>query len=337
METNKNNNSDSAEDRIAEIADALAEGREVDWANLTESAGLTPEQVKGLRALHLIHQIQIGDVPLDGEAPEVGVAPTRFEVLAALFQRERDTMSIAHDRLFQKTVILRELKHPGGSREAWNSYVKNARKLAYFTHEGIARVLDVDESIGAARAPGLRFVMETPFDGAQVPPPAGKLTTAELVRLALDVSGGLAALEARGFLHHSVSPKSIFKNTQTGSWMLADFADPEPATVLRAPAVAQWGNCLFTICAGRPPHDEHESLAALSGGLPAGFIQLVDGARGIDTRNGAARFERCAGWHDAMRVYLTTAEGRAWSADSSGVFGSLAAPFRALGRFFTKK
>lgn len=312
METNKSNiyNNEDANDRLAEIADALAEGRAVDFDQLIKSGELTTDQVRALRALHAIHQVQIGDVALEGEAPELAVIPSRFEYLQNLLSRDGDRIVHANDRLLGQPVFVREIYKTGDS-DKWNEYVKTLKKLMMFDHPLFARVLDVEERWRGERGLGARLVIEAAgaqVDTTKIPNPA------DLTKMTLGIAGVLAELESRGYRYHSVSPKGILYNKKTNAFILADYADPPPRTVVQTPAVANLGNCIFNLCAGRAPTAQSESLAAVAPSIPPGFVKLIDRARGAADPH----FEQCAPFSNEVFIYLQNAEGKRWVGGAEG-------------------
>ncbi|MBI3819679.1 MAG: hypothetical protein HY286_13370 [Planctomycetes bacterium] len=322
----------SNDEKLAEVAEALAEGRDINLDQMESTGELTAKQVRALRALHVMHQIQVGEIALPGEAPVVGVMTTRFEEIRELAAREAFRTHICKDRLRERDVVVRRIdKSAFPSRGAMVRYVRDLQRLKQIDHPALARILEVEDCAGDVAGHVVRIVMERPSDvtiGDRIR--AGKMfTSRQTARAARELGAALAHLESRGFAHHGISMNAIFYNSDAERFVAADYADPPPTKLLQPSAVCNLGNCIFTMLAGRPPGGADERAVSANAAVPPGVFRLIDRARGIE----APVIADCIQWDAEMAKLAAAGDSRAWFGGSTGILHAFSAPFHAIGKW----
>ncbi len=154
---------------------------------------------------------------------------SRFEILSTLGAGGMGVVFKARDRDLDDLVALkmlkREVAHDSALVERLKSELKLARKI---THPNILRTFDFGEidgnpfiSMEYVRGLTLRVLLER----------SGRLPYSAGLRLARQLTSGLAAAHAQGIIHRDIKPENIILDSQ-GNAKLMDFGLARPVTRL---------------------------------------------------------------------------------------------------------
>jgi hypothetical protein len=140
----------------------------------------------------------------------------RYEIVACLGTGGMGAVYRAHDSHLRRDVALKVL-HRGPSADAAR-LLREARVVSTLSHPHIVTVHDADQVDGTA------FVAMELVDGhpLSVLVRPGGLPIEELLRIGIDVAGGLARAHAAGIVHRDLKPANVMV-TATGLAKILDF------------------------------------------------------------------------------------------------------------------
>jgi len=208
------------DDRLLGIAEAIAEGREVDWSTLP--ADTDPALVSQFRAIAgLAGRFVEATAPTDaGAAPE----RTRFVHLSIrepLGQGSNGTVYRAYDEVLHRAVALKLFPPQPGRND---QLLREARLMAQLDHPNVLKVH------GAAEQDGVVGFWSDLVEGEPMTRMAeqpARLGTRELVAIGEELVGALAATHAIGVVHGDLKPANIVRH-RDGRWIVLDFGSSAP-------------------------------------------------------------------------------------------------------------
>jgi serine/threonine protein kinase len=176
-------------------------------------------------------------------------------------------------------------------------FERESRAVAALNHPNIAQIYDVGDNY---------IVMEY-VDGGPIRPPDG---TRELLDIAVQIAGGLAAAHTAGLIHRDLKPDNILQ-TRDGCIKILDFdlarqaasgVGPGDNTQTIAAAATNPGTILGTVAYMSPEQAREKELDARSDQFSFGLIlyELVTGKRAFARESSA----------DTMAASCATAPSR---------------------------
>jgi serine/threonine protein kinase len=226
---------------------------------------------------------------------EGSVLGRRYRLLSQVGRGGMGRVWHAHDDLLHRDVAVKEVIFPPGlaasDREVlYERTLREARSAARLSHPGIVTVHDVVEDDGRPWIV-MEFVRARSLQ--QVIDDDGRLPSARVADIGVQMLAALRRAHASGVLHRDVKPANVLLDTrghgvdrvvitdfgiarmegdatltQTGlvlgspAYIAPERARGEPAS----PASDLWalGATLYAACEGRAPHDRVEAMAALA-------------------------------------------------------------------------
>ena len=141
---------------LADVAEAIADGRPIDWADLGSRAGTAPragrvKQLQVLEALAALHRS--GESTVEGSLvpPPVPAAPGTwggFELLEQIGRGSFGVVYRARDVRLDREVALKLITRGTGSNVAGNSVVAEGRLMARIRHQNVITVYGADVNDG---------------------------------------------------------------------------------------------------------------------------------------------------------------------------------------------
>ncbi|MCA1813832.1 MAG: serine/threonine protein kinase, partial [Halobacteriales archaeon] len=204
----------------AALEDALRTGKPVD-AGDAELAAVRQQLGLGLRD----HGV-VASLALSRAAPEPmadlrvgGLAFGRYQVRALLGEGGFGRVFLAHDRVLDRDVVVKELQPRWRSEpRIVATFLREAQVAGRLRHPNIVAIHDVREQAGQAC-----IIMEhVPGGTLQDALAPGPLPEAEAVRIARCVLGALAAAHAKGVVHRDVKAGNVLLGPG-GEVKLTDF------------------------------------------------------------------------------------------------------------------
>jgi serine/threonine protein kinase len=279
-----------SDDRLIEIAEAIADDRTVDWLRLDSS---TPEEerplVTRLRAIWRIGQLQAYDglgtatIP-DATAPD-GSTERRWgslQILEHVGAGRFGDVYRAWDPVLDREVALKLLRwEPDAHGTEDSQIIHEGRLMARVRHPNVATIYGAQRIDGRA---GLWMEFVRGRTLAAELQERGRFTIDDLLHIGRELSRALAAVHAVGLVHRDVKPQNVMRS-EDGRIVLGDFGTGrEIEALMSAPGVAGTPAYLapeiFRGALATPASDIY-SLGAL-------LFHLATGRHALEGRSAAA-------------------------------------------------
>lgn len=196
---------ESADPRLLEAAEAVAEGGAVDWAS---QAATSPELAGALEELQMLAQMHGALRALDGAAGtperEVRFRWGDLEALEKLGEGHSGEVWCAWDPALEREVALK-LAHPGERR---SNALEEARRLARVRHPNVLAIHGVDVRDGRA---GLWMEKLEGSTLEQLLASQGALGAREAAGVGIELCRALAAIHATGLVHGDVTTRNVMR------------------------------------------------------------------------------------------------------------------------------
>jgi serine/threonine protein kinase len=222
------------DDALARAAEAVAEGRPVDWSALGAVAR-GPEALQQLENLRVIgdiagvhragdHHTSVLDAPhaVDGSQPPppgAGEPWGRFRLLEMVGSGSFGGVYRAWDPDLEREVAIKILHRRVADEELKSRLLREGRALAKLRHDNVVTVLGVEsyeDRIGLCMEFVRGATLEASMHGGH------RLNPREAVLVGQDVCRALAAVHAAGFVHRDVTARNIMRDV-SGRIVLMDF------------------------------------------------------------------------------------------------------------------
>jgi hypothetical protein len=234
----------NTDERLLGIAEAIAEGRTVDWSAVPADADAALvrqlREIAGLAGC-LDQTLRAGSVrfaPESGEArgeqapgargPESSqLAPpsaprfAHLEVGEPLGKGSNGTVYRAFDQLLQRQVALKLCAPRNGRGE---QMLREARLMAQLDHPNVLKVY------GAAEHNGVVGFWSDLIEGEPMTRWAeshSRLSARELLTIGEELAAALAAIHALGVVHGDLKPANVVRH-RDGRWIVLDFGSSAP-------------------------------------------------------------------------------------------------------------
>ena len=328
-------------DRLLALAEAISDGRDVDWAD-TEAATEDFDErtlVKHLRLVAGVANVHRSDLPsLATEATPTSWGP--LSIIERVGAGSFGAVYRAWDPQLARDVALK-LLHREASDEAAAQLLAEGRRLARVRHPHVITVY------GADRIDGRTGIWMELIEGRtleQILRTDGPFGSREAALIGLDLCGALGAVHAQGLVHRDIKAQNVMREAG-GRLVLMDFgagqdltARAEPRAVgtpaymapeilrgeeaTRASDIYSLGVLLFRLATGQYPYagssvealqQAHEQnrrlrLSDARPDLPAAFVSVVE--RAVVTEP-ADRFESVGAVHAALAEAVVARESKA--------------------------
>ncbi len=311
-------------DELIRLAEDLANGRSIDWANATSST--SPSVLRAVEQLRVIQGIR--------RVQSCTWGP--FELRERLATGTYGDVYVAHDPTLARDVALKLLRDDRMSARAQTAFVQEARKLARVRHANVVTIHGADVHDDRA---GLWMELVRGRTLEEILREHGPLSAAEASRIGVELCGALAAIHAAGLVHRDVKTTNVVRE-DGGRIVLMDlgaavdlarddsslgegtplYLSPERVAGREAtPAddVYALGVVLYRLVTGRYPVDARSwadliarprtSLRDARADLPADFVRAIDRALSDDP---SARFATAGELERALAGATTTPHTR---------------------------
>ena len=213
---------------LSDAAEAIADGRPIDWAALSARAGTSPhagrvKQLQTLEALAALHRPQ--ESTADGSiGPATPVAAPLgawggFELLEQIGQGSFGVVYRARDVRLDREVALKLLTRTTAVNEAGNRVVAEGRLLARLRHPNVITVYGADVIDGVV---GISMELLAGRTLEQELVDRGPISAREAALVGLDLCRALAAVHRAGLVHRDVKPHNVMREAG-GRTVLMDF------------------------------------------------------------------------------------------------------------------
>jgi eukaryotic-like serine/threonine-protein kinase len=212
---------------LADVAEAIADGRPIDWADLGSRAGTAPradrvKQLQVLEALAALHRS--GESTVEGSLvpPPVPAAPGTwggFELLEQIGKGSFGVVYRARDVRLDREVALKLITRGTGSNVAGNSVVAEGRLMARIRHQNVITVYGADVNDGVV---GIAMELLAGRTLEQELVERGAISAREAALVGLDLCRALAAVHRAGLVHRDVKPHNVMREAG-GRTVLMDF------------------------------------------------------------------------------------------------------------------
>ena len=213
---------------LSDVAEAIADGRPIAWAELSSRAGNSPhanrvKQLQVLEALAALHRSEESTV----ESPAVPSMPVPlpigmwggFELLEQIGQGSFGVVYRARDVRLDRFVALKLLTRTTGANLAGNSVVAEGRLIARLRHPNVITVYGADVVDGVV---GISMELLAGRTLEQELVERGPMSAREAALLGLDLCRALAAVHRAGLVHRDVKPHNVMREAG-GRTVLMDF------------------------------------------------------------------------------------------------------------------
>src|SRR5262245_30378965 len=286
--------SSGPDERILKAAEALADGRTVDWEELVRERPDLAPVVNRLRQLHALSIAHGGsEIPGDLSLAASGSEPRLFhwgaiEVIEKLGEGAFAEVYRAWDPALEREVALK-LSRIGAEGDATRvaRWLAEARRLARVRHSNVLVIHGVDVREGRA---GFWTDLIHGRTLERVLQDQGRLGGAEAALIGLDLCRALAAVHAAGLVHGDLKASNVMREGQrdsdattgAGRIVLMDFGaagESSPSDARSATFVTPLA-CAPEVLRGEPPTAASDlySLGAL-------LYRLVTGRYPIESRD----------------------------------------------------
>lgn len=317
-------------DRLLALAEAISDGRDVDWAD-TESATEDLDEralVKHLRLVAGVASVHRSDQP----EPATDGTPTFWGSLSITERVGVGSFGAVYkawDPRLARDVALK-LLHREASEEAAAQLLAEGRRLARVRHPHVISVYGADQIDGRA---GIWMELIEGRTLEQILRSEGPFGSREAALIGIDLCGALAAVHAQGLVHRDIKAQNVMRE-DGGRLVLMDFgagqeqsAHTETRTIgtptYMAPEILKGqratgasdiyslGVLLFRLATGQYPYSgttvdalqqAHEQgrrlrLSDARPDLPSSFVSVVERAVASDP---ADRFESAGAMQAAL-------------------------------------
>jgi eukaryotic-like serine/threonine-protein kinase len=208
---------------LMQVAEAIAEGREVDWDDLALRVDdATLQRLREISAL--AGQFDAAKGALESRFDAQSKAPQTWAHLQLVEEIGRGSSGVVYrawDSLLQRAVALK-LCNP--DRDDGDGLLREAQLMARVDHAGVLKIH------GAALHDGQVGFWSDLVDGDSISSRLerdGRLPMHEVVALGLELCSALAAIHAHGLVHGDVKAQNVVRRSD-GRHVLVDFGSSTP-------------------------------------------------------------------------------------------------------------
>ncbi len=324
--------------RLLGLAEAIAEGRSVDWGDAEASAGSDADraliqQLRLLAGVAEIHRAGDDDSALEAATPIDPLVGRRWgtlDIRGLIGKGSFGSVYRAWDPRLERDVALKLIR--GGSSDG-DQLLTEGKLLARVRHPHVVTVYGADRADGRVGIWMELIQGRTLEEGLQQDGPLG---AREAALIGIDLCGALASVHGQGLVHRDVKARNVMRE-EGGRIVLMDFGAGRdrgrtgagagavgtplymaPETLRGAEAspssdIYSLGVLLFRLVTGRFPVEgrtsqevagAHESgtrqrMRDLRANLPAWFVAAIERAISPEPRN---RFQTAAAFEAALAV-----------------------------------
>jgi serine/threonine-protein kinase len=213
---------------LSHLAEAIADGRPVSWADLPDRPGASRhaerlKQLQVLEALAALHRSQEATIggpaaPALPQAPLLGTWGG-FELLEEIGRGSFGVVYRARDVRLDRDVALKLLTRSTGANAAGNSVVAEGQLMARLRHPNIITVYGADVFEGVV---GISMELLAGRTLEQELADRGPISAREAALVGLDLCRALAAVHRAGLVHRDVKPHNVMREAG-GRIVLMDF------------------------------------------------------------------------------------------------------------------
>lgn len=239
---------------LAELADSVADGIEVDWSKV-ESSAKTPAERELIAQFRLLARVQalqdvdgLGREPLPSpplssntdparQGPPSPVSPRvpdeatetatvaapvywgHLEIVAPVGRGTFGTVFRAWDPNLQREVALKLVEPDAGASTVESTVINEARLLARVRHPNVVSIYGADQANGQV---GLWMEFIRGRTLRQIVETSGPFSPREAVGICLELARALAAVHAAGLVHRDIKAQNVMRE-DGGRVVLMDF------------------------------------------------------------------------------------------------------------------
>jgi serine/threonine protein kinase/tetratricopeptide (TPR) repeat protein len=213
---------------LSDVAEAIADGRPIAWAELSDRAGTSPhadrlKQLQVLEALAALHRSQESTAQSPDVPATPGPAPLGtwggFELLEQIGQGSFGVVYRARDVRLDRHVALKLITRVAGVGVTGNAVVTEGRLLARIRHPNVITVYGADVVDGVV---GISMELLAGRTLEQELVDRGPISAREAALLGLDLCRALAAVHRADLVHRDVKPHNVMREAG-GRTVLMDF------------------------------------------------------------------------------------------------------------------
>lgn len=175
------------------------------------------------------------DLP-QGSLPEPGADFGRYQILAELGSGGMGIVCKARDTQLHREVALKIIRPDiAANPSASQRFLREARSLAAVRHDHVIEIYDHGEIDGVPFVVMPLLAGETLHTRHERQAP---LAPAEVIRIGLELTDGLAAVHAKGLIHRDLKPSNVWLEAPSGRVKLLDFGlarDPGAKDIVTCP------------------------------------------------------------------------------------------------------
>jgi serine/threonine-protein kinase len=212
---------------LLDLATSVADGTDVNWAEVESQAGDGARLVSHLRLVSKVAALYRSLPPDEQQAAGARAgepAGPRWGHLVLLDRIGQGTSAEVHrawDLELQREVALKLFSRPGPASDA---ALEEARRLARVRHRNVAVVFGADRHEDRAGF-WMELVRGASLD--EILDRHGAFSTREAALAGIDICGALAAVHGAGLLHRDIKAQNVLRE-DGGRIVLADFGTGEP-------------------------------------------------------------------------------------------------------------
>jgi serine/threonine protein kinase len=217
---------------------------------------LLPEAERSIAVLHRFHLLaqpvastsvevqaqmettsgeRVRDLP-SAPLPDAGVSFGRYQILAQLGGGGMGIVCKARDTQLDRDIALKFMRPDVAAKPSTRErFLHEARALAAVRHDHVVEIYDQGE------IDGICFVVMPLLAGGSLQTRLERqspLPPAEVLRIGLELTDGLAAVHAKGLIHRDLKPSNVWLEAPHGCVKLLDFGlacDPSNGDALTCP------------------------------------------------------------------------------------------------------